>query len=60
MKVLPLTVSVPEFVDAAAESRAELLEKTLLLTVNVPELSRPPPSPLPALPPAIVMPEMTR
>ena len=46
-------------VKAAAAVAAELLEKTLLLTVNVPKLSRPPPwSSKPALPPVIVIPEM--
>ena len=58
VKVLPLTVSVPpNSLARPPPKNAELLEKTLLMIVNVPELSMPPPWPLAALPPAIVMPE---
>ena len=59
VQVLPRTVAVPPLSLARPPPLvAELLEKTLLLTVNVPKLSRPPPFSLPALPPAIVRPEI--
>ena len=59
VKMLSRTVAVPPLSLARPPPLvAELPENTLLLTVNVPKLSMPPPLPLPALPPAIVRPEM--
>ena len=59
VKVLSRTVAVPPLSLARPPPMvAELPENTLSLTVNVPKLSMPPPLPLPALPPAIVRPEM--
>ena len=59
VKVLSRTVAVPPLSLARPPPLvAELPENTLLLTVNAPKLSMPPPLPVPALPPAIVRPEM--
>ena len=59
VKVLSRTVTVPPpSLARPPPTVAELPEKTLSLTVNVPKLSMPPPLPLPALPPAIVRPEI--
>src|SRR5262249_44520004 len=58
-KVLPLTVAVaPPSLARPPPLVAELPENTLSLTVSAPKLSMPPPLPVPALPPAIVRPEM--
>src|SRR5215468_6439065 len=59
VKVLPMTVAVaPTSLSRPPPLAAELPEKTTSLTVSAPKLSIPPPLPAPALPPAIVRPEM--
>src|SRR5262249_27943558 len=59
VKVLPMTVAVPPTsLSRPPPLVAELPEKTTSLTVSAPKLSMPPPLPAPALPPAIVRPEM--
>src|SRR5215468_2355684 len=62
VKVLPMTVAVPPTsLSRPPPLTAELPEKTTSLTVSVPKLSIPPPlllKSVPALPPAIVRPEM--
>src|SRR5262245_57619227 len=59
VKVLPMTVAVPPTsLSRPPPLVAELPEKTTSLTVSAPKLSIPPPLPVPALPPAIVRPEM--
>ena len=58
-KTLSRTVTVaPLWLASPPPLVAALPEKTTLLTVSAPKLSMPPPLPVPALPPAIVRPEM--